>query len=147
MTAVIINEKLFQLEDQCQIIVDQIWASSLMQEYLENKKRMVGCPEVEELKKQFLEKKAAFEKIADYGKYAPGFREKQREVRAAKRQLDLNEKVAEFRVSETKLQEILDQIVQQIAEEFSEEVKVDAGNPFFETKKHSGCGGSCHAGR
>lgn len=143
----IINEELFQLEDQCQIIVDQIWTSSLMQEYLKNKKQMACCPEVAALKKQFLEKKAAFEKIADYGKYAPGFREKQREVRKAKRELDMNEKVAEFRVSETKLQEVLDQIVQQIAQEFSEEVKVDAGNPFFETKKHSGCGGSCHAGR
>jgi cell fate (sporulation/competence/biofilm development) regulator YlbF (YheA/YmcA/DUF963 family) len=147
VTAVIINEKLFQLEDQCQIIVDQIWTSSLMQEYLENKKQMACCPEAAALKQQFLEKKAAFEKIADYGKYAPGFREKQREVRKAKRELDMNEKVAEFRVSETKLQAVLDQIVQQIAQEFSEEVKVDAGNPFFETKKHSGCGGSCHAGR
>ncbi len=63
----------------------------------------------------------------------------------SKRQLDLNEHVAAFRYSETQLQSLLDQIVQALAEEVSNEIKVDAGSPFFETKKHFGCGGNCHA--
>lgn len=70
---------------------------------------------------------------------------KKRALRKAKRQLDLNEHVAAFRYSETQLQSLLDQIVQALAEEVSNEIKVDAGRPFFETKKHFGCGGNCHA--
>ncbi len=59
---------------------------------------------------------------------------KKRALRKAKRQLDLNEHVAAFRYSETQLQSLLDQIVQALAEEVSNEIKVDAGSPFFETK-------------
>ena len=80
-----------------------------------------------------------------YGEYAPDYREKKRAVRKAKRQLDMDEHVAAFRYSETQLQSLLDQIVQVLAEEVSNEIKVDAGSPFFETKKHFGCGGNCHA--
>lgn len=48
-------------------------------------------------------------------------------------------------MAETDLQELLDEIGLTIAQTISDEIKVDAGNPFFETGGHSGCGGSCHA--
>lgn len=63
-----------------------------------------------------------------------------------KRALDLNEIVANYRFAETNVQTLLDTIGLKIAQLISEDIKVDAGNPFFERgKKHSGCGGSCHA--
>ncbi len=64
----------------------------------------------------------------------------------AKRALDLNEIVANYRFAETNVQTLLDTIGLKIAQLISEDIKVDAGNPFFERgKKHSGCGGSRHA--
>ncbi len=45
---------------------------------------------------------------------------------------------------ETQLQDLLDKISQQLAETVSLTIKIDAGNPFFEQKGRSGCGGNCH---
>ncbi|HAQ2538534.1 TPA: YlbF family regulator [Enterococcus faecium] len=148
----IVNEELFQLEDQCLQVAEMIKKSKTMASYLEHKQSMEESAKVCQLKEAFLSKKEAFlskkeafENVAAYGEYAPDYREKKRAVRKAKRQLDMDEHVAAFRYSETQLQSLLDQIVQVLAEEVSNEIKVDAGSPFFETKKHFGCGGNCHA--
>ncbi|HGM5080126.1 TPA: YlbF family regulator [Enterococcus faecium] len=145
MIAVIVNEELFQLEDQCLQVAEMIKKSKTMASYLEHKQSMEESAKVCQLKEAFLSKKEAFENVAAYGEYAPDYREKKRAVRKAKRQLDMDEHVAAFRYSETQLQSLLDQIVQVLAEDVSNEIKVDAGSPFFETKKHFGCGGNCHA--
>ena len=94
------------------------------------------------IRQDFLRKKEAFEQIAAYGSYAPDHREKQRALRKAKRVLDVHPAVAEFRFSETELQGILDEMGIKIAHCISDEIKVDTGNPFFETR--SSCGGKCH---
>lgn len=135
MIAVIVNEELFQLEDQCLQVAEMIKKSKTMASYLEHKQSMEESAKVCQLKEAFLSKKEAFENVAAYGEYAPDYREKKRAVRKAKRQLDMDEHVAAFRYSETQLQSLLDQIVQVLAEEVSNEIKVDAGSPFFETKK------------
>lgn len=143
MNRLIINEAFFQLEDQNQVLIQAILASQSYNIYLQKKKQMNDCTEVAELKRTFQSEKDKFERIAEYGKYAPDYRIQQRKVRASKRALDLNEKVASFRVAETDLQQLLDEISQCLAQTVSSEIKVDAGNPFFETKNHS-CEGNCH---
>lgn len=145
MIAVIVNEELFQLEDQCLRVAEMIKKSKTMASYFKHKQSMKASAEVCQLKEAFLSQKKVFENVAAYGEYAPDYREKKRALRKAKRQLDLNEHVAAFRYSETQLQSLLDQIVQALAEEVSNEIKIDAGSPFFEMKKHFGCGGNCHA--
>ncbi|MBO0460429.1 YlbF family regulator [Enterococcus sp. DIV1298c] len=141
----IINDELFQLEDQCNQLVQTILTSHLMEQYLKNKKEMDRSIKVAQLKNEFISSRQAFEKIEPYGKYVPEFREKQRAVRQAKRQLDLNEEVAAFRISENELQKILDSIGKQLAHTISTEIKISAGSPFFE--KSEGCGGNCHGHR
>ncbi|GCF94565.1 hypothetical protein NRIC_24560 [Enterococcus florum] len=111
--------------------------------YINKKKQMNACLDVQRIKKEFVAKKEAFEQIQNFGEYAPDFSEKQRSVRKAKRTLDLNEKVAAFRLAETDLQTLLDSLGQSIASTLSPEIKVEAGNPFFETKGHT-CKGTCH---
>lgn len=66
------------------------------------------------------------------------------EVRLAKREMDLDEHVARFKRAEMELQSLLDEISILIGRSVSESVKVNTGNPFFETAK-TGCstGGSC----
>lgn len=115
-----------------------------MNEYLEAKKQMEQSSEVKLLLADFSRKKEQYERIASYQKYAPEFRERQLVARQAKRKLDLNEQVARFRLAENQLQKILDEIGQQLAETVSLTIKIDAGNPFFEKRRRSGCGGSCH---
>ena len=130
--------KSYDCEDQTECLISALLESDAVQNYKETKKAMYASAEVAQLQKAFLEAKSAFERVEAYGIHAPDFREKQRALRKAKRALDLNEIVANYRFADT--------IGLKIAQLISEDIKVDAGNPFFERgKKHSGCGGSCHA--
>lgn len=141
----IVSEKLFEIEDQTEKLVQAILTSESIETYKINRQKMHASADVLEKQKQFLNAKDSFERIEAYGNHAPDFRTKQRALRQAKRALDMNEEVAEFRFSETSVQTILDLVGMAVAKTISDDIKVDAGNPFFEKGKHSGCGGSCHA--
>lgn len=143
MIKLIINDAFFRLEDQNQLLIQEILASQSYRNYLLTRNEMNTSPEVAKLKKAFQADKDRFEQIANYGEYAPDYHQQQRKVRLSKRTLDLNEKVAAFRLAETDLQQLLDEVGQRIAQTISSEIKVDAGNPFFETGNHS-CKGNCH---
>lgn len=141
----IVTEKLFEIEDQTERLVQAILASKSVESYKQNRQSMYASKDVREKQKTFLDAKDSFERIEAYGNHAPDFRTKQRAVRQAKRALDMSEEVAEFRFAETEIQTILDLVGMAVAQTISDDIKVDAGNPFFEKGKHSGCGGNCHA--
>ncbi|HIY57876.1 MAG TPA: YlbF family regulator [Candidatus Tetragenococcus pullicola] len=140
----IYNDQFFEIEDQVNELIDSLKESTSFYEYCHFRTILEKDDEGQLLKKEFNEKKADFEKIEPYGKYAPDFTEKRRSLRKAKRALDLAPSVANFRLSETQFQSVLDTIVLEVAESITSEIKVETGNPFFETK--SGCGGNCHVG-
>lgn len=139
----IINDSLFALEDTTEALIGAILTSSAYQSYLSCKKSMEQSTEVTDLRKSFNKEKDKFEQISAYGKYAPDYKEQQRTLRKSKRALDLNQQVAEYRLAENDFQALLDEIGQRLAATISNEIKVDAGNPFFETGK-IGCKGNCH---
>ncbi|MCB5950776.1 YlbF family regulator [Enterococcus sp. BWT-B8] len=141
----IVNESLFNIEDQTELLVQTVLSSSKLKQYKENKRKMSQSETVQERLSEFLSSKTAFERIESYGSHAPDFKTKQRALRQAKRQLDMCEEVSEFRISETDIQDILDTISSAIAKTISDDIKVDAGNPFFTKGTQHGCGGSCHA--
>lgn len=140
---VIYNEEVIEIEDLVEVLSKEIINSDLVSAYIASYVVMDQNQDVSTIVNQFLEKKEAFERIESYGKHAPDFKEKRRDVRKAKRLLDTNELVAEFKYSETSLQNMLDYITFDLANTISNDIKVDAGNPFFEFAKR-GCGGSCH---
>ena len=142
----IVTEKFFELEDQTEKLIEAVLASDSLKSYKLNRKTMYESTDVRAKQKKFFEAKESFERIEAYGTHAPDFRTKQRAVRQAKRALDLCDEVAEYRFSETTLQTILDSIGIEIAQTISSGIKVEAGNPFFEKRNGSSCGGNCHAG-
>lgn len=141
----IFNETVFEVESILTELSNSINESRLVADYISSYHVMNKNDEVAKLKKDFKEVKEAFEKIESYGKYAPDFKEKRRAVRKVKRELDTNELVSNFKFNETSLQNMLDYITFDIAKSISDDIKIDAGNPFFEFAKR-GCGGSCHVG-
>lgn len=140
----IYNDHFFAIEDQVAQLVNQIKISPSFTEYIQAKKAMYQDLEVLILRKEFTKHKVNFEQIENYGKYAPDYREKQRAVRKSKRALDLHPLVAQYRLAETQLQGLLDEISLKVAGVFSEDIIVETGNPFFESK--SGCKGGCSHG-
>lgn len=141
----IYNESVFEIENLVTDLSKKINESQLVASYVESYFEMKGDTEVDQIKADFIKAKEDFEKVEAYGKYAPDFKEKRRAVRKVKRVLDTNELVSEFKYNETSLQNMLDYVTFDIATSISEEIKIDAGNPFFEFAKR-GCGGSCHVG-
>lgn len=138
----IITENFFEIEDQTERLIQEILQSPETLVYRKRQAELYASPETIEKRAQFLAAKDEVEQMAHYGEFVPGFKEKQRTLRKRKRELDLDESVAAYRVAETNLQNILDTVGRQVAKTVSEEIKVDAGNPFFESK---GCRGNCHA--
>lgn len=141
----IYNDEVLDIEKSVDCLSETINGSHLVVNYLNSFEAMAIDKKVAEIRDDFLIAKNQFEQIEAYGKYAPDFKEKRRTVRKIKRQLDTNDLVSEFKYNETSLQNMLDYITFDIAKSISDEIKIDAGNPFFEFAKR-GCGGSCHVG-
>lgn len=90
--------------------------------------------------------KEQYEDVQRFGKYHPDYNTIMKEIRKQKRELDLNDKVANLKIAENELQDMLDEISLIIGKSVSESVKVPVSNPFFVTSCSSGgcgSGGSC----
>ncbi len=139
----IYNEEFFEIENLVNELSNDLLDSELVSEYVSVYLEMDQNKEVDAILVDFLKAKEAFEKVEPYGKYAPDFKEKRRNARQHKRVLDTNELVSSFKFKETSLQNMLDYMTFDIAKSISNDIKIDAGNPFFEFAKR-GCGGNCH---
>ncbi|MGY3749156.1 YlbF family regulator [Vagococcus acidifermentans] len=139
----IYTDEVMALEDSVEQLADELLTSSLANDYLEKYQALAASRAAAEKINAFVKAKESFERIERFGTYAPDFTQKRRELRQKKRALDLDDTVAAFRMSETALQELLDNMCVDISNSISDTIKVDAGNPFFEFASR-GCGGSCH---
>lgn len=137
-----------ELEELAATLGQAITTSSLAQDYQTAQLQMAASSTVAEKKAQFLAAKDKFQKVAEYGQYAPDYRQLQIAMGRAKRHLDMLPEVAAFRLAQTQLQQQLDTVTQAIAATVSAEIIVDYGNPIFHQgqKKHHhehGCSGGC----
>jgi cell fate (sporulation/competence/biofilm development) regulator YlbF (YheA/YmcA/DUF963 family) len=92
---------------------------------------------------KFTRMKESYEEVQRFGRYHPDYKTVMKEIRELKRDMDLDDNVAEFRRSENELQDLLDKVSQIIGHSVSKNVKVPTGNPFF---SGSSCGGGCGTG-
>ncbi|RWR08215.1 YlbF family regulator [Siminovitchia fortis] len=92
----------------------------------------------------FVKMKELYEDVQRFGRYHPEYKEIMRKTRELKREMDLDENVANFRKAENDLQALLDQISVIVSHAVSANIKVDTGNPFFD--KGSSCSGGCGTG-
>lgn len=92
----------------------------------------------------FTRMKEQYEDVQRFGKYHPDYHKIMKEIRQQKRQLDLNELVANLKFAENDFQDLLDEISLIIGKSVSEAVKVPVSNPFFAS--NSSCGTGCGSG-
>lgn len=96
--------------------------------------------------KEFTYLKERYEEVQRFGRYHPDYKTVMKDIRLRKRELDMNERVAQLRLAENDVQQLLDDISLIIGRSVSEAVKVPLGNGFFtDSACSSGCGssGSC----
>jgi cell fate (sporulation/competence/biofilm development) regulator YlbF (YheA/YmcA/DUF963 family) len=132
-----------QLIDEAILIGKMISQSEIAEEYRLCKYRLETDQEVQGLIRQFSDMKEKYEEVQRFGKYHPDYSTVSRDIRVIKRELDLNEIVANFKKAETNLESLLVEISQTLVREISTNIKVPTGNPFFD---NTSCGGGCGSG-
>ncbi|KRG14142.1 YlbF family regulator [Lederbergia galactosidilytica] len=133
-----------QLLEKAESIGKQIIHSEVADKYRFYYNKLQKDPETQRKIKSFLEMKDLYEDVQRFGRYHPDYKEIMVKTRERKREMDLDENIANFRRVENELQSLLDEVSVMIARSVSEQIKVPTGNPFFETG--SSCGGSCGSG-
>ncbi|MDQ0198472.1 YlbF/YmcA family competence regulator [Neobacillus ginsengisoli] len=93
---------------------------------------------------RFVSLKELYEEVQRFGKYHPDYKRVMTEIRECKREMDLDLLVADFKLAENDLQNLLDEISLLVGSAVSKHIKVSTGNPFFE--KGTGHGGGCGSG-
>lgn len=92
----------------------------------------------------FVKMKDLYEDVQRFGRYHPEYKEIMRKTRELKREMDMDDNVANFRKAENELQSLLDEVSSIVGRAVSPNIKIAAGNPFFDTG--SSCGGGCGTG-
>lgn len=135
-----------EILEEAEQLVSMILQSDVAEHYRECLYSVKSSLSTQRKIKGFVDMKNRFEEVQRFGKYHPDYKEVMGQIRVVKRELDMDEVVAEFKRAENDLQALLDEVSVIIGRSVSESVKVPTGNPFFESSCSSGgcgTGGGC----
>ncbi len=133
-----------ELLDKADELVQMVLNSDIAENYRQCLYRVKSSKETQAKITSFVKMKERYEEVQRFGRYHPDYKEVMGQIRVLKREVDLDDFVAEFKKAENDLQGLLDEISVLIGRSVSESVKVPTGNPFFDTG--SSCGGGCGSG-
>lgn len=119
--------------------------SDVMEAYNNSRNNLDNDREAQQLIKAFADIKVHYEDVQRFGRYHPDYNEIMKNVRSTKREMDMNDKVAAFKVAERNLQRVLDEVSELIAFSVSEQIKAPKDGAAL---SDSGCssGGGCGSG-
>src|SRR5690625_1375257 len=121
--------------------------SEVMKEYNKARDQLNSNQKAQRLIRAFNDLKEHYEDVQRFGRYHPDYNEIMKQVRSTKREMDMNEYVAKFKIAERQLQRLLDNVSETIAHSVSEEIIVPvAGSPLGAGGCASGgcgSGGTC----
>lgn len=136
-----------EILDQTDYLIEMIEASDVMQIYKRSLHALEADEEAQALIKAFTNIKDHYDDVQRFGRYHPEYNEIMVKVRSAKRKMDMNDKVAEFKIAERNLQRLLDDISEIVARSVSEDILVPKENGLLSDSKcrtgNCGTGGSC----
>jgi cell fate (sporulation/competence/biofilm development) regulator YlbF (YheA/YmcA/DUF963 family) len=138
-----------ELLENAEQLAKMVLESDIAEQYHISLYKLKSNKETQRKISRFVGLKELYEEVQRFGKYHPDYKKVMTQIREYKRDMDLDPLVAEFKIAENDLQNLLDEISIQIGGSVSEHVKVPTGNPFFQGSHGSGCGGggscSCSA--
>lgn len=86
-----------KLQSEAEQLAGMILQSETAENYRDCYKRLREDEEAGRIIRSFMSVKEQYEDVQRFGKYHPDYREISRKMREMKRELDLNDKVAEFK--------------------------------------------------
>lgn len=129
--------------DRSEQLSNMIIQSDVMEAYRQSQKELKEDKHAQKLIRAFLKIKKDYEEIQRFGRYHPDYNAIMTEVRKAKREMDMHEKVASFKVAERNLQQLLDDISEFVAHSVSEQIKVPREGALLTGGCGCGSGGGC----
>lgn len=133
--------------DRSEALGKMILASEVVEDYNRTRMELDQDVEAQQLINDFINIKVHYEDVERFGTYHPDYHDIMRNVRSIKRKMDMNDKVAAFKVAERNLQRLLDEISGLIAKSVSEQIKVPIDGAALTDSGCSsggcGSGGSC----
>jgi len=120
----IVNMEYVDILDQTDRLTEMILKSEVMAEYQFAYRTLSNDAEAQQLIQDFVHIKRHYEDVQRFGRYHPDYNEIMRNVRSVKRKMDMNDKVAKFKVAERQLQSFLDEISTFVAHSVSEHIIV-----------------------
>lgn len=131
-----------EILDRAEFLSKMILQSDVVEYYYFCLNKLKSNKETQNKIKAFVKMKELYEEVQRFGRYHPDYKKVMKEIRELKRNMDLDENVAEFKKAENDLQALLDEVSVIIGGAVSPQIKVPTGNPFFD----SSCGGGCGSG-
>ncbi|MGX9931148.1 YlbF family regulator [Virgibacillus salarius] len=123
--------------DRSEQLGRMILDSDVMEAYNRSQQELDEDQHAQRLIQAFIDIKSHYEDVQRFGRYHPDYNAIMKEVRRVKREMDMNDKVASFKIAERNLQKLLDEISNYVAHSVSEQVKAPQDGA---TLSDSGCG-------
>lgn len=139
------TEESMTILDEIEELSDMIAQSELYYDFRQAQNKLNNDDEAHLMYQAFMKSKMTYDEVMRFGKYHPDYQKVMMETRRRKRAYEMLPVVMDYKSKEVALQNLIDEVISKIAYSVSENVKIEAGNPFFKTG-HDGCatGGSCH---
>lgn len=134
--------EIIDLLDLSDELSEMIIHSEHMLNYEEKKRQLKEDQAAQSLLRTFEDQKRAYDEVQRFGRYHPDYRQTTKETRLMKREVDMLESVAQFKIAERELQNLLDEISEKIAFTISEQIMVPREGALF-TGAGCGHGGGC----
>ncbi|WP_080874855.1 YlbF family regulator [Oceanobacillus timonensis] len=130
--------------DESELLGKMVLQSDVMKQYQSAKQALDEDKEAQHLIRTFADVKEHYEDVQRFGRYHPDYYDIMKQVRSKKRDMDLHDKVAAFKVAERNLQNLLDEISQFVAESVSGQIKAPKdGAALTDSGCGCGSGGAC----
>ncbi len=130
--------------DRSELLGKMVLDSDVMESYNNSLQELNEDKEAQRLIKAFKDIKVHYEDVQRFGRYHPDYNDIMKRVRSVKREMDMNEKVATFKIAERNLQKLLDEISGHVALSVSEQIKAPKdGGALSDSGCGCGSGGGC----
>ncbi|MFD2628274.1 YlbF family regulator [Oceanobacillus kapialis] len=130
--------------DRSELLGKMVLDSDVMEAYNNSLQNLNEDKDAQRLIRAFKDIKVHYEDVQRFGRYHPDYNDIMKQVRAVKREMDMNEKVATFKIAERNLQKLLDEISGHVAQSVSEQIKAPKdGAALTDSGCGCGSGGGC----
>lgn len=131
--------------DSAEGLGKMICHSEEMINYKQKKAALASDKEAQSLIRAFLRIKDQYEDVERFGRYHPDYNKIMKDIREAKRAMDMHEAVAQFKIAERKLEGLVDEVGKLVAHSVSPHIKTPNSNSLLKDDSGCGCGsgGSC----